>query len=240
MKKLLFALMGLAAVVSQAATIKVPTDQSTIADAIAAAQSGDEIVLETSGSPYTLAANVTVPSGVTLRGATGNRADVVIKSNSRVIYLNQANATLADLTVQDGYAMDDGPKMGIVQVMNASARCVNCRVTNCNLANSNSRGAIRITAGVVTNCLVDANYTKAARAYSVGIRQEGGTVVSTVIRDNYSRASAAAIPTASCAVARCLCPAARRSTATSRTTGSAPSRTTRVLRRPIASPRASR
>ena len=166
-------------------TLNVPAEYATIESAVAVAVKGDEIVLAASEAPYVLAANLTVPSGVTLRGETGNRDDVVVKPGGYAVYLSNANAVLADLTVSDASASGDTPKMGVVQVSHASAVCVNCRVTNCNIANSNGRGAIRVTAGVVTNCLVDANYTKTGRAYSVGIRQEGGTVANTVIRDNY-------------------------------------------------------
>jgi hypothetical protein len=186
-KKLLMAVVAAVAAVAGFGgnTLNVPSKYSTIEAAISAAGSGDEIVLAKSGSPYSLAANLTLPSGVTLRGETGNRDDVVVKPGGYVIYLSNANAVLADLTVSDASASGDYPKMGVIQVTHTSAVCVNCRVTNCNIANSNGRGAIRMANGTVTNCLVDANYSNAGRVHSVGVRVDGGMLVNTVIKENY-------------------------------------------------------
>ena len=102
MKKLMMAVAAVAGfTLFGGNTLNVPsTAYPDIAAAVAAAQEGDEIVLAASETPYALTANLVIPKGVTVRGATGNRDDVIITpSTDKYIQLAADNGVLADLTV---------------------------------------------------------------------------------------------------------------------------------------------
>jgi hypothetical protein len=84
---------------------------STVAeleDAVSDATSGDTILV-TAGTYYLSNAIWVVNNGVTIRGATGNRDDVVLDgggmltwSNTHVIAIDADDVTIADLTIRNG------------------------------------------------------------------------------------------------------------------------------------------
>lgn len=86
-----------------AAILEVPADYVDIASALAAAVAGDEVVV--AAGTYQ-EHDLILPSGVALRGATGNPADVVIDGEraGRCVYGAALDATtrLAALTLANG------------------------------------------------------------------------------------------------------------------------------------------
>ena len=181
MKKLMMAVAAVAAfTLFGGNTLNVPsTAYPDIAAAVAAAQEGDEIVLAASKTPYALTANLVIPKGVTVRGATGNRDDVIITpSTDKYIQLAADNGVLADLTVAN-YTAD----MRTILISNAKSVVRNCRVTNCRFSNWNSHAGIDIGAGLVTNCVVDSCVANLGRPYATGIYMTGGTLVGSIVRN---------------------------------------------------------
>ena len=182
MKKLF--VMAVAAVAASALfggnTLNVPsTDYPDIAAAVGVAAEGDEIVLAASETPYELTANLVIPKGVTVRGATGNRDDVTVTpSSSKYIQLAYDNTVLADLTVANYTA-----EARTIWISNAKSVVRNCRVTNCKFSSWNSHAGIDIGAGLVTNCVVDACVANLGRPYATGIYMTGGTLVGSIVRN---------------------------------------------------------
>ncbi len=92
-----------ATLVASAGTIHVPGDAPTIQAALASAIAGDEIVL--AAGQYNIGTGLTFPSdGVTLRGATGDAADVVLRGNgaqSPIFLTARSGLVFADLTMTD-------------------------------------------------------------------------------------------------------------------------------------------
>ena len=89
------------------------TNVATVADLIGAVQNasaGDEIVVMASGSPYEFSSDQKDIVGhlyarvrITLRGETGNPADVVlVGNNNRILYLYQKGNTIQGLTFRNG------------------------------------------------------------------------------------------------------------------------------------------
>jgi len=160
-------------------TLNVPGDYETINDAAGAANAGDEIVIAKSDEMYSWTANLVIPQGVTVRGATGDRNDVLITfgGGTRFIDLCNDNTALADLTVTNAT-----PPQRVIYLRNSKSVVRNCRIVNCSFSDYNSRGGIEMTTGLVTNCIVDSCVANLRRPHATGIVVSGGTLVDTVIR----------------------------------------------------------
>ena len=147
------------AAVAAAGTINVPSDQATIDAAITAANAEDEIVLAV-GTHY-MDATLLVNKKLTIRGATGNRDDVIVQPNagkniSPIFRISTAAGTVVrDLTIakaNTGY--------GQAAEINVAASVINCRITECRQDGSNCSGLIcgaNNVAVTVKDCLFDHN-----------------------------------------------------------------------------------
>lgn len=125
-------------------TLNVPsTDYPDIATAVAAAQSGDEIVIAKSTEPYVLAKKITLPTGVSVRGETGDFNDVVISGGGKLngAFVVGINCAVSNITFTS-FVMP-GSSDAIISETGSGARYVdNCRFT----ANSGtSYGSILIS-----------------------------------------------------------------------------------------------
>ena len=81
------------------ATHNVPAD-GDLETVVAAAADGDEVVIAANAEPYVLTAALTVPAGVTVRGATGDWKDVVVSGGDAVGgFVLSVGSTLRDVTV---------------------------------------------------------------------------------------------------------------------------------------------
>ncbi len=108
---------------------------STVAELTAAvAGTADEIVLLQSGSPYALTEKITISRTLTLRGETGDPADVVINGSGTSGLL-----TCTALVLSDAMASVEG-------------------ITFKNCKAENAGGGVRVTAGLVRNCVFDNGY----------------------------------------------------------------------------------
>jgi Right handed beta helix region/FlgD Ig-like domain len=115
-----------------ATTINVPADYATIQEAISVAVAGDEVVIAVGVySEY----DITLKSGVTVRGESGNAADVVIDGaqNGRVLsgFEIDTNAIIRDLTVTGGYAVGESFDRygGGLFLRDSSPQIMNCVFT---------------------------------------------------------------------------------------------------------------
>lgn len=123
--------------------------------AIEAAEPWSEIVLEP--GTYTLNALLNIKKPITIRGATGNRDDVIISGNAKkyCIRLWTDGATVKDLTVKDALVGNWFQMYSPIAIFGGGS-VINCRITG-----------IKHTAGSI-----------------VGVRNYNGTVVDTLIDGN--------------------------------------------------------
>lgn len=137
-----------------------------IVQIVNAAQSGDEIVIAASPEPYTVSAQLLVGSGVTLRGATDDFNDVVIRPDpafATVIKVTGSEAKVANLTLK---GLKSAYSRGSGIYAENGAVVTNCRVTASSTSQSRySYGfAIYNDGAMVTDCTIDgitmSNYTQ--------------------------------------------------------------------------------
>ena len=123
-----------------------------LADALELVEDGGEIVLLADGSPHEIAEQVFVDRPITIRGETGDPADVVVKQTSttvttgpiRCFYVNHAQAIVKDLTMTKGRA-DNGAG---VYITSEGGLVQNCVITeNTSTAGSYGNGAGAYLAG---------------------------------------------------------------------------------------------
>ena len=138
----------------------------TLAAALAHANSNGSVVNIAAGT-YQVTSAQQLSAGVTLRGATGNPADVIIERPSsssyhRVFDLNNAGAVLESLTIQGGCVDDTYAYGGGVYIHEAGGI-----VTNCLLRGNRTQGKFgggsalwcASTAGILTHCVISNNTT---------------------------------------------------------------------------------
>lgn len=116
---------------SQAATLQVPGDHATLAEALAAAQSGD--VIEMAPGTYRTV-GVTVSRGVTIRGLGRDSRGVVLdgRDAGRImsIELMTEPVWIQNLTFRDGFALGESTNLmsgGALFVNKANVAVQNCR-----------------------------------------------------------------------------------------------------------------
>jgi len=140
----------------RAASVSVSTTAELDA-ALAAAVDGQEIVL--AKGTYETTARRMVAAGLTVRGATGDPADVVLKTKSAKygsLIVNAAGATVASLTI-DGDAKNSGAN-GLVKLDYWGGTLTNCIVRN-GLKSGNGCANLHAVGAkaLVTHCIVTNN-----------------------------------------------------------------------------------
>lgn len=150
-----------------AATVKTATTFATNLVATAALE-GQDITVEVSvGAGRYIEHGIYVGKNVTLRGATGNRDDVVIgpnpktsgTTNYRVIAASGNGAVIADLTIINGYVYSDANNVmkvygGGVQ-LSSYATITNCHITSCIAFRSATAAGISVSNSYMYDTLVD-------------------------------------------------------------------------------------
>lgn len=145
-----------------AATIRVPADSPTLAAGLAAAAGGDT-VLVACGTYHEH--DLSMPSGVVLRGETGDPACVVIdaQQQGRVLSCHSCDAGthVEGVTLRGGYQADTGPTAGGLWIEFGAPRFLRCRVTANEVCGSNGASAMGVAileaAPVFEDCSIDAN-----------------------------------------------------------------------------------
>ena len=130
------ALLAAVSLGAGAATVQV-ADFAELQSAVAGASDGDEIVL--AAGTYAMTASLTFSvANVTMRGATGDRDDVVLDAglgNRRLAIINAMGVTLRDFTFARGMASTvDGIA---VRIAKTGATLTNIRVTGCLVTSGN-------------------------------------------------------------------------------------------------------
>ncbi len=173
-------------------TLNVPSDYSTLETALAVAQDGDEIVL--AADTYTTAALITVSDGITIRGATGNPEDVVIKASGshRMFALDHADAKLSCITISGG-TLGGKEYGGGVMITEAGGTVERCVICNCLCDGTQGTGAGvyiepnspgLVDACVIRNCDCRANWDSFKGGLAITL--DGGEARSCLIVGNSS------------------------------------------------------
>ena len=135
-------------------------DYATLSDALAAAVDCDTIVIR--AGTNTLEAQCFVTNAITICGATGNPKDVILrmaeKAGSRHLFLNNAQATVSGLTLENGSG-GDGGSVYIDTLGGTVANCVFSGNKSMSGSGSSQGGAIWLdsSAALVTHCVFTNN-----------------------------------------------------------------------------------
>ena len=151
--------------------------------AIGSANYGEVITLA-KGDYTVTTAGVTIPAGVTVRGETGDPADVVITdsiSGKRAFELKNADSVLKDLTVQG----TGGQSIDGFHVWLSNGRMENCVITG-GSGNGNANGSKGFNvyvsgSAVVTNCVISNGKGVLFNCYGANLAVAGGLVVDCII-----------------------------------------------------------
>ena len=142
---------------------------------LVATAAADSVEILVGDGQYTADNNIYICSGVTLRGATGNRDDVVIgqstytrQTTKRIIEANGNGAVIADLTVTGGYiyahAGNGKYDYGGGVKLTGGAMITNCHVTACTGEYGGAAAGMRVSNSYAYDVLVDKCTTKPWKA----------------------------------------------------------------------------
>ena len=130
---------------------------ATVATGIAACTDGGVVLVHP--GPYTLASEITLARDVTVRGATGDPADVTLTATakSRLFTLNHASARLEALTLTGG--APSAGNGGAVLIQGAGGTLANCMLCNSKVTAWGTSGggfciADKTVSALVTHCVV--------------------------------------------------------------------------------------
>ena len=175
-----------------------------ITAALTLAINGTSIVL--ASGKHEIPAEISVEKGVTIRGATGNPADVVVEhpatntTDYRIFKLTNADAVLKDLTVSGGrYTKTTLSHGGGIHITANGGNVNHCIITNCHSTYYSHGGGIYIaqnSPAKVDRCIIIdcCNSTgNASTDYGgAGLYMAGGTVRNCLIVGNHESGSPAA------------------------------------------------
>lgn len=165
---------------------------ATLANAVASATAGQVVVL--SDGVHQLASRLTVDKGITLRGLTGDWADVIVKGkkDDTVVKVTSTDAVLTALTMRDGCSNVhwDGNGNGGVLWNSGAGTIANCRITGNTQSSYNRYGAIRNDGGKLYRCVIDGNASY-KNFYGMGLTMSGAGAVADGCVITNNRASSA-------------------------------------------------
>ncbi len=157
-------------------------------DVLAIAEDG--CAIEIAPEIYLVAKEMIVNKRLTIYGATGNPADVVVacdaSSAHRMFSLNKDGIVLSGVTVKDGAVTSGGLSGGNVLV-SANAVVTNCVLTGARTGSSyNAKGsAISLSGGgTVTHCVISNNSSGAYHDAGGAVYVNGGSVRNCLIVEN--------------------------------------------------------
>ena len=157
MKKLMVAGACVCALGLFGDTLNVPsTDYPDIATAVAAAQSGDEVVLAKSTEPYVLAKALTLPAGVSVRGETGDFNDVIISGGGTLAaaFTLNNNCSVSNVTLtlfRNGTVIGNAAWQGPYNIVNCRFTAItNSSNYGCKIIGQQGKGTVERL--VIDNC----------------------------------------------------------------------------------------
>lgn len=149
-------------------------DTAALNAAVAAANAGDEIQL--ADGTYKLTEQVLLKKKVTVRGNASDRTAVVIDCQRKCrAFEFSAAATLADLTVENGY-LETSTSWGGGILLKSSGTVTNCVVRSCSIA-SNGYGG-----GIGGNYEASRSYVQGCEIYDCSANNGGGVHLNGNIR----------------------------------------------------------
>jgi hypothetical protein len=195
--RLIAGLALLAAAPLTLADVIVVPDDMPLSVALATAASGDEIVLMPSGSPYQQFPGFAFSSKrLTLRGSTGDPADVVLDGASLDIVLRisgaaSAGSLIQDLTIRNGRggAATDSSGAGVHLSAGANVAFRNCIIRDNTIpgADGNGCGVYGTASSVrIESCLFQNNTCPSTLSDGGAVYFNGGNhvILDTVFRNN--------------------------------------------------------
>ena len=151
----------------------------TLSAAVADAIDGQEIVLLAEGSPYSVTSETAIRRAVTVRGSTGNPADVVYRrssGNTRLLRVANPGALIHSLTLADATFADYGNS-----VLLEPGTLSNCVIRGTTTAGYWSSAAVcaKGQASLVTHCVIAnnncaANASSGSNVKTQGLHLQGG------------------------------------------------------------------
>ncbi len=181
---------------ASAAVINVPGDIASLSVAVAVAADGDEIVIAASAAPYLVFPGLQVTNKtLTIRGATGEPADVVIDGANLDIVLRITGAgsdgtLLQGLTIQNGRGGTAANTSGAgVFINDANVTIRDCVVRNNVLPAADGNGAgiyATVSDLLIERCVIEGNSMGSVTGDGVGAYFNGGVVLitDTAFRNN--------------------------------------------------------
>lgn len=154
-----------------------------IAAGIAAASEGDTVWI--ANGVYAVAAPIALDKALTLRGASGNPADVVISGGgtARCLAISAAGAAVEDLTIADGKTASG--TTGAVE-LKADAALRRCVIRDNQSTRASGAAGLYMTAGVVDDCVFTNNITTVSTSGGAagGAWVTGGLVTNSLFINN--------------------------------------------------------
>ncbi len=175
------------------------TAVKTIAEGVTkAATAGDEVVV--AAGTYSVSATITLSNAITVRGATGNPADVTVDGlgtiQGPVFKFSNSGAIVADLRIYRGGAYK-GLK-GSVHLASGGTLS-NCIVEGSVMTGNTVPDSVGIYidgGGLVTGCVVKNCKAKLVSSnYAVGVRIVNGTLANTLVTGCYREQSTSSVDT---------------------------------------------
>lgn len=177
------------------------SDYAELAATVDAAVDGTVITL--ADGDYIVEQPIFVMKAITLQGTGWDRCRLILKDgvNDRVLFLNNKNADVTGLTVQNGRlaiyggypATIQSPGNGVaVRIGAVGGRMTKCRVTDTDTKNHYQNGSIAILGddGYVGQCLIDNNdtlhQTSSGWGYGGGLYVGAGIAENCMITNNYA------------------------------------------------------
>jgi len=212
-----FALLGLLlmGVAAQAAVLRVPADYGTIAEAVAAAQDGDEVLI--ADGTYTSPGNRDVDlagKAITIRSENGPLATVLdMESQGRAFLVRSAegrDTVIEGLTIMGGYLEGTNDEGGAIVIQGASPTIRDCRFLANGVEGFNcGGGAIGIVGGspLIERCSFEDNRNLTQNGEGGALFARSGGVVEVLdcefVRNSSEEGGAVGLYLAELRMARC-------------------------------------
>ena len=161
----------------------------TVAEGITAANDGDTVSL--SAGTYTITASLSVTKGITVKGETGNPADVVIDANGKctVFSVNNGSAVVDGLTIYRGQSAT-GKSGGGVLFGSSGGTLSHCVIDSCRGPTGGAEafgngvyidGNATVTECVIKNCYAQQNGDRSG----IGVYIKNGTLEKSLVTGCY-------------------------------------------------------